>query len=193
MSETQFEKYSKPPPPVDFAGPKKKVRDQELVSIFEAFYASNKPPAEERREAADDDRGASARAAIFLPPARVRAASSLLRRRASSCTELACWTRPGRKPTTTFEEGRARQASKEGAAALAPSPPHRRPPRAALGPAPSPSARLPDRRGSSVGAGAPRRNAAGAEQEQRKQASPVACSRNARLPRENISQSCRKW
>jgi hypothetical protein len=46
MSETQFEKYSKPPPPIDFAGAKKKVRDQELVSMLESFYASNKPPAE---------------------------------------------------------------------------------------------------------------------------------------------------
>lgn len=46
MTETQFEKYQKPPPPIDFASAKKKVRDQELVEALEKFYASSTPPAE---------------------------------------------------------------------------------------------------------------------------------------------------
>jgi hypothetical protein len=46
MTETHFEKYQKPPPPVDFASAKKKVRDQELVEMLEKFYTSNTPPAE---------------------------------------------------------------------------------------------------------------------------------------------------
>jgi hypothetical protein len=46
MSETQFEKYRKPPPPIDFASAKKKVRDQALVDALQAFYASSAPPAE---------------------------------------------------------------------------------------------------------------------------------------------------
>jgi hypothetical protein len=46
MSDSMFEKYQKPPAPVDFAGAKKSIRDQELVNALEAFYASSKPPPE---------------------------------------------------------------------------------------------------------------------------------------------------
>jgi len=46
MSESMFEKYQKPPPPIEFGAAKKKVRDTELVDTLEAFYKSNKPPPE---------------------------------------------------------------------------------------------------------------------------------------------------
>lgn len=46
MSEALFEKYQKPPPPVDFASAKTKVRDTELLSKLEAFYKATTPPPE---------------------------------------------------------------------------------------------------------------------------------------------------
>jgi hypothetical protein len=41
-----FEKYQKPPPPIDFAAAKKSVRDKDLVTSLESFYKSNQPPPE---------------------------------------------------------------------------------------------------------------------------------------------------
>jgi len=46
MSEAMFDKYQKPPPPVDFAAAKTNVRDSELVDSLESFYKSNQPPPE---------------------------------------------------------------------------------------------------------------------------------------------------
>ena len=44
MSDSMYEKYRKPPGPVDFASAKKKVRDAGLVEQLESFYKSNQPP-----------------------------------------------------------------------------------------------------------------------------------------------------
>ena len=46
MSESMFQKYQKPPTPIDFAKAKSAVRDTELVDALEAFYKSTTPPAE---------------------------------------------------------------------------------------------------------------------------------------------------
>jgi len=46
MSDAMYEKYQKPPGPVDFASAKKKVRDVELVDMLESLYKSSKPPPE---------------------------------------------------------------------------------------------------------------------------------------------------
>jgi hypothetical protein len=46
MAEATQEEYQKPPPPVDFAAAKAKVRDQELVDTLKTFYESNTPPPE---------------------------------------------------------------------------------------------------------------------------------------------------
>lgn len=46
MSDAAFEKYQKPPAPVDFASAKKAVRDKELIDALEAFYKASKPPPE---------------------------------------------------------------------------------------------------------------------------------------------------
>jgi hypothetical protein len=43
-AETMAEKYSAPPPPIDFAAAKKSVRDVPLVEALEAFYSSSSPP-----------------------------------------------------------------------------------------------------------------------------------------------------
>lgn len=41
-----YEKYQKPPTPIDFAAAKKKVRDAVLVESLEKFYKANTPPPE---------------------------------------------------------------------------------------------------------------------------------------------------
>lgn len=41
-----FEKYQKPPPPIDFTAAKKSVRDKQLVETLEAFYKSSQPAPE---------------------------------------------------------------------------------------------------------------------------------------------------
>jgi len=46
MSESLFEKFRSPPPPIDFAATKQKVRDQELIGMLESFYKANQPPPE---------------------------------------------------------------------------------------------------------------------------------------------------
>lgn len=46
MADSAAETYQKAPGPIDFAATKSKVRDQELVSMLEAFYKSNQPPPE---------------------------------------------------------------------------------------------------------------------------------------------------
>lgn len=46
MTETMYEKYHKPPPPVDFAPAKKTIRDKVLVEALESFYKSYQPPPE---------------------------------------------------------------------------------------------------------------------------------------------------
>lgn len=46
MSDSQYEKYQKPPSPVDFQSAKTKVRDTELVNTLEQFYKANTPPPE---------------------------------------------------------------------------------------------------------------------------------------------------
>jgi hypothetical protein len=46
MSESEHEKYQKPPAPVDFTAAKKTVRDKELVNLLESFYKANEPPPE---------------------------------------------------------------------------------------------------------------------------------------------------
>jgi hypothetical protein len=44
MSESEHEKYQKPPAAVDFTAAKKTVRDKELVNLLESFYKANEPP-----------------------------------------------------------------------------------------------------------------------------------------------------
>lgn len=46
MSESLYEKFRSPPPPIDFAAAKQKVRDQELIGMLESFYKANQPPPE---------------------------------------------------------------------------------------------------------------------------------------------------
>lgn len=46
MSESMFEKYQKPPEPIDFTAAKKSVRDKGLVESLESFYKSSQPPPE---------------------------------------------------------------------------------------------------------------------------------------------------
>ena len=45
-ADTQAEKYSAPPAPIDFAAAKESVRDKELVEFFEAFYNTAEIPPE---------------------------------------------------------------------------------------------------------------------------------------------------
>ena len=45
-ADAQAEKYKAAPAPVDFAGAKKSIRDQELVAELESFYKSAKLPSE---------------------------------------------------------------------------------------------------------------------------------------------------
>lgn len=44
--EVMAEKYNKDPPPIDFAGAKKKIKDQGLVDEMEKFYKASSPPPE---------------------------------------------------------------------------------------------------------------------------------------------------
>jgi hypothetical protein len=45
-AEAMAEKYTAPPPPIDFQKSKQAVRDKELIATLETFYTSHQPPPE---------------------------------------------------------------------------------------------------------------------------------------------------
>ena len=55
-ADAQAEKYKAAPGAIDFAGAKSKVRDKELVDMFESFYKSAKVPAETHVWDAEDQK-----------------------------------------------------------------------------------------------------------------------------------------
>ena len=55
MADSEAQKYSSPPPSIDFAAAKTKIKDTELVDLLESFYNSNKP-APETFEWPEDDK-----------------------------------------------------------------------------------------------------------------------------------------
>merc|ERR1719414_450700 len=64
-ADVMAEKYAQPPPPVDFASAKSKIKDAALVDALESFYKANKPPPETYTRPAVDEAEQAETLAIF--------------------------------------------------------------------------------------------------------------------------------